>query len=438
MVVTFDNMSYSQVIGSTSAPYFNTLARGGANFTQSSAETYPAQPNLLALFSGSTQGVTDESCPHSFSTPNLGSDLTAAGLSFTGYAEDLPAAGPSACTSGDYTTAHVPGATFSNVPASATQPFTAFPGTSSYASLPTVSFVTPDICHDMGTCPITTSNAWLENRLGAYANWAVDNNSLLVVTFAEDDGSHGNHIPTIFYGAQVKPGNYSEAINHYSILRTLEDAYGLPHDGAAASAAPITDSWTYASTSPSPSTSVSTSPSSSPSGSGPPGAIPAFKHVVVVIFENRYYGQVIGSPSAPYFTALSKQGANFTQSYAETHPSEPNYLAFFSGSTQGVTSDACPQTFSKPNMAADLIAAGKTFGGYVDALPSSGPAVCSSGNYARKHVPWVNFTNVPASVTHNFTGFPQTSGGNFNALPDVSYVIPDHVQRHAQLPGGHR
>jgi hypothetical protein len=131
------------------------------------------------------------------------------------------------------------------VPPSATQPFTAFPGTSSYASLPTISFVTPNICHDMGTCPITTGNAWLQNRLGAHANWAVDNNSLLVVTFAEDDGSHGNHIPTIFYGAQVKPGNYSETINHYSLLRTLEDAYRLPHDANAAGATPITDCWIH-------------------------------------------------------------------------------------------------------------------------------------------------------------------------------------------------
>jgi phosphatidylinositol-3-phosphatase len=54
-----------------------------------------------------------------------------------------------------------------------------------------------------------------------------------------------NHIPTIFYGAQVKPGNYSEAINHYSLLRTLEDSYGLPHDANAAGATPITDCWIH-------------------------------------------------------------------------------------------------------------------------------------------------------------------------------------------------
>jgi phosphatidylinositol-3-phosphatase len=407
VVATFNNMSYGQVIGNTAAPYFNQLAQGGASFTQSFTETSASQPNNLALFSGSTQGVTDNSCPNTFSTPNLAADLTAAGYSFTGYAEDLPASGPGTCTSGNYTRAHVPWADFPSVPTSATKSFTDFPQTTggNFAALPTVSFVTPNICHDMTTCGIGTGNAWLQNRLSAYAQWALTNQSLLIVTFASDNGAGGNHIPTIFYGDQVVPGQYSEQINHYNVLRTIEDAYGLPQDGAAASATPITDVWS------------GTSP--------PPSGIPQFQHIVVVIFENHAYSQVIGTSSAPYLTQLSNQGANFTQAFAETHPSQPNYLDLFSGSNQGITDDSCPHTFSTPNMATGLIAAGKTFAGYVDSLPSAGATVCTSGNYARKHAPWVNWPSVPASATKNFTTFPQTSTGNFAALPDVSYVIPN-------------
>ena len=48
----------------------------------------------------------------------------------------------------------------------------------------------------------------------------------------------------------------------------------------------------------------------------------------------------------------------FTASYAVTHPSEPNYLALFSGSTQGVTDDSCPQTFSTENLGHELGVAG--------------------------------------------------------------------------------
>jgi acid phosphatase len=214
VVAVFDGKSYNQVIGNASAPFFDSLATGGANFTQSFAEATPGQPDYLALFSGSTQAVSTDSCPNTFSGPNLGADLLAAGRTFTGYAEDLPAAGSTACTSGDYARKHVPWSDFANVPASASQPFTAFPSTGDYAALPAVSLVIPNTCHSMTTCSVGSGNAWLQNRLGAYANWAVDNDSLLIVTFAENDGSAGNQIPTFIYGAGVQPGNYSEHINH--------------------------------------------------------------------------------------------------------------------------------------------------------------------------------------------------------------------------------
>ena len=51
-----ENHSNTDVIGNSAAPYINSLAAGGANFTQSYAITHPSQPNYLALFSGSTQG----------------------------------------------------------------------------------------------------------------------------------------------------------------------------------------------------------------------------------------------------------------------------------------------------------------------------------------------------------------------------------------------
>ena len=160
MLVLLENHSYGEVIGSPQAPYLNQLAAHGALFTDSHAVTHPSEPNYLALFSGSTQGVTDDSCPHQFTAANLGSELIAAGRTFAGYAEDLPAPGSLACASGEYARKHVPWANFTNVPAADSQPFTSFPA-GNYARLPTVSFVIPNLCDDMHDCPVATGDAWV-------------------------------------------------------------------------------------------------------------------------------------------------------------------------------------------------------------------------------------------------------------------------------------
>ena len=73
-------------------------------------------------------------------------------------------------------------------------------------------------------------------------------------------------------------------------------------------------------------------------------SVPA--HIVVVIDENHSYSEIIGSSDAPYINSLATEGALFTQSFAVAHPSQPNYLALFSGSTHGITNDSCPHTFA--------------------------------------------------------------------------------------------
>src|SRR6266576_857617 len=159
---------------------------------------------------------------------------------------------------------------------------------------------------------------------------------------------------------------------------------------------------------------------SSASPSATTAAIPQPAHTVVVVMENHSYAQIIGNPTAPFINALADRGALFTRSRALTHPSEPNYLALFSGSTQGVTDDSCPNRFTAPNLTADLIRAGKSFAGYAEDLPGPGSPVCSAGDYARKHVPWADFSNVPGSVSLPLTSFPAAA---FARLPSVSFVI---------------
>jgi hypothetical protein len=244
VVVMEENHSFASIIGSSQAPFINSLVQQGALFTHSFAIEHPSQPNYLDLFSGSNRGVTSDNCPQTFSTENLASELSAAGRTFTGFSEDLPSAGSTVCTSGEYARKHAPWINFTNVAAAANQPFTSFP--TDFTTLPTISFVIPNLLDDMHDGTISQGDAFLQQHLSSYIQFAQTHNSLLIVTWDEDDNSASNQIPTIFVGPMVKQGQFSESINHFSILRTLEDMYGLTHAGSAANAAPITDVWQQA------------------------------------------------------------------------------------------------------------------------------------------------------------------------------------------------
>jgi hypothetical protein len=241
IVVIEENEPYTQIIGSSQAPYINGLAAEGALFTNSHAITHPSEPNYLALFSGSTQGITNDSCPLIFSAANLGSELIAAGKTFTGFSEGLPSGGSGVCSAGKYARKHVPWPNFSNLPASANQPFTSFPA--NFADLPTISFVIPNLMNDMHDGTVLQADNWLKSNLANYVAWARSNNSLLIITWDEDNDTPVNQIPTIFLGPMVKPGKYSEKIDHYSVLRTLEAMYGLRYVGQSASAETIKYVW---------------------------------------------------------------------------------------------------------------------------------------------------------------------------------------------------
>jgi phosphatidylinositol-3-phosphatase len=236
-----ENHAFNEIIGNPQASYINGLARLGALFTRSFAVTHPSEPNYLALFSGSTQGVSGDPCPTTLDAPNLAIDLIAKHLTFAGYAEGLPGSGSRVCWAGEYARKHVPWTDFRNVPGKVSQPFSQFP--QDFAQLPKVSFVIPNLCHDMHDCSPAVGDVWLRLHIDSYARWAMTHDSLLIVTFDEDDGSQSNQIATIFVGQQVKPGRYSKPVDHYNVLRTIEQAYCLPLDGEAARHYPITWIW---------------------------------------------------------------------------------------------------------------------------------------------------------------------------------------------------
>jgi hypothetical protein len=263
IVIIEENHSYSELIGSVNAPYITKLSKGGALFTNSHGIGHPSQPNYLVMFSGSTQGVIDDNCAVSqYTTPNLGAALIKKGLSFKGFAQTMPSAGYMGCayiqstlTVGYlYARKHCPwvnwqGPGDNQLPRSVSLPMTDFP--TNFNKLPTVAFVIPDMDRDMhnigapgDAAAIQRGDKWLKEYIAAYAEWAKTHNSLLIVTFDEDDYNpqNNNRIPTIFYGAKVKTGKYGEPINHFNVLHTIENMYGIAVTDTS-SAKPISGVW---------------------------------------------------------------------------------------------------------------------------------------------------------------------------------------------------
>ena len=255
IVVIEENKAYSQIVGSAAAPYLNSLAKQGASFSDFLSFHHPSQPNYIEIFSGSNQGIWNDTVPASrLTVPSLGGALIKAGLSFRGYAEDLPRVGAADTfypnMNPSYARKHCPWVDFADVDPQFSQPLSAFPD--HYETLPTVAFVIPNLWDDMhnGHDPqrITQADTWLQKHLGGYVEWAKTHNSLLIVTWDEDNhlfryNPARNHIPTIMVGAMIQPGVYKQTYNHHDLLRTLEEMYGLPLLGESKKARAITEIW---------------------------------------------------------------------------------------------------------------------------------------------------------------------------------------------------
>jgi hypothetical protein len=268
VVVMMENKDYADIIGNadpnTGAPFINALLPIAASFTDSHGVQHPSEPNYMELFSGGPQGITANETPAKLplTVPNLGAQLLGANYSFIQFAEGLPSDGFAGTAEAGYSSPYGTYYPSENVaiwwtktansqplntmPLSVMHTMQDFP--SDYSKLPTVSFVHATEDDNMHNDGVNHGDNWLRLRMSGYAQWAMTHNSLLILTWDESrsDVPDTNHIPTLFIGPMVTPGNYSETINHYSVLRTLEDIYGLPYAGAAASATSITDVWNAA------------------------------------------------------------------------------------------------------------------------------------------------------------------------------------------------
>jgi acid phosphatase len=242
VVVVEENRSYSELVNNTKSPYLHSLASIGALFSHAHAIVSSSLPNYLAMFSGSTHGLVDNDPPSTYSSANLWSTLHRVHKSVVGYSEDLPSVGFTGDASGNYVRRHNPWVDFSNVPVVDNQPFTAFP--TDYRKLSTISFVVPNLDHDMEDGSIHAGDVWLKAKLGGYVKWAMTHNSILIVTWDEDGGdTDTEHIPLLLVGPTIKPGIYAQSVNHYSMMQMIENLFDAKQIGESADAAGILGIW---------------------------------------------------------------------------------------------------------------------------------------------------------------------------------------------------
>ncbi len=164
-----------------------------------------------------------------------------------------------------------------------------------------------------------------------------------------------------------------------------------------------------------------------PAASAQP-AVPAFQHVVVIVFENKEYASVLGNSQAPTFNRMARRYATLTRYYGVAHPSLPNYLALVSGSTHEIASDCTSCTVSGSNLADTLERAGKTWRLYAEGLPQPGFTGPFAGRYAKKHDPFVYFRDVAGDPRRLQRVAPLTQLHSDLAayrLPDFAFVVPD-------------
>jgi phosphatidylinositol-3-phosphatase len=245
-VIVMENEEYSSIIGASSAPYINALARRYALSTAMYAIRHPSLPNYLALTGGSTFGITSDCTSCAVGATSLVDQLSRARVSWKAYVEDLPGRCFTGGDAGEYAKKHNPFVYYTRVTRDRSRCAKVVSLNRLYRderahSLPTFIWITPNLCHDMHDCSTATGDRFLAGLVPRLLR-ALGRNGLLFLTW--DEGSSdagccrlaaGGHITTIVAGAAARPGaRMRTPADHYSLLQTIEDVLGLPRLRGAA------------------------------------------------------------------------------------------------------------------------------------------------------------------------------------------------------------
>ncbi len=245
VVLVMENKDYSSVIGSPDAPYTNSLARRYTLLTHMYAITHPSLPNYLALIGGSTFGRTSDCTDCFVGAYNLVDQLERVGIGWKAYMQDLP----HPCFTGvqyrNYVRRHDPFMYFDDIRRDAQRcrrivPLARLARDLQARRLPPFAFVTPGLCADTHDCPVSTGDRFLARWVPRILS-GLGHNGVLVVTYDEGEGdtgccrlARGGRIATVIAGPGApRHTRVATRLDHFSLLRFIEDNWGLGRLGAA-------------------------------------------------------------------------------------------------------------------------------------------------------------------------------------------------------------
>ena len=272
LIIVLENVDYERAIQD---PSLTALAAQGASFSNFHALFHPSYPNYLAMIAGTDFGLhrrgsflgdKQVNFPNDASHKTIADRMIAVGLDFKQYAEELPSGKCPwdvsglhlADKRGNYVRRHVPFLSFGEVQEKWCDRVIAVDSAKAdnyfvqdaKKGLVAYSFYTPNTNHDGHDTTAEVAGAWVKRFLDESFPEKLRKGTLVVVTFDESGGNEDNRIYTLFLGDMVKSAGQQDPVvlgrryNHYSVLRTIEDNFGLePLTANDRDAQPITGVW---------------------------------------------------------------------------------------------------------------------------------------------------------------------------------------------------
>ena len=234
-VIVFENHGYDAVVKGAQMPYLKSLIAKGGLATAYQAVARPSQPNYIALFSGDVQDIDDDNV-HNIDAPNLADQLEGKGKSWSVSAENVPGGCFTGATAkggrdgpGTYARKHEPAISFASISRNPLRCARIHDLTAIDPAEADFQLIVPNLCNDAHDCPLSTADKWLSKLAPKILDSdAFKKDGLLIVVFDEAESRQANHVPLVAVGPSVKPGTTSDApATHYSLVRTIEDNWGL-------------------------------------------------------------------------------------------------------------------------------------------------------------------------------------------------------------------
>ena len=250
VIITFENEELTSVIGNPDMPVYNRMAQAYTLLSQYYAVAHPSLPNYIAMIGGDTFGIQTDCTKCFINASSLPDQIETSGRTWKAYQENMP----KPCFIGSlvlYAQKHDPFIYFDPIRLDQSRceshvvPLTQMQADLDNQSFPNFAFITPNMCNDAHDCPLKSADSWLDHTLNTLIP-ALDADKqpyLIVLTWDEGQGSHsccglpqyaGGRVATILISPQVKNGFEDETpYTHYSLLKTIEVAWGLPLLGHA-------------------------------------------------------------------------------------------------------------------------------------------------------------------------------------------------------------